>query len=537
MIAHGSDKPDLIEELKAAMMQRNRAQADLDEEMVRLAEVKRAIRERRELLDAREKTLREIEHELLTGESPLPLLAGAARNGRTADDPAPVRGGYDRDVAAAVEIAEARRAARVVGDPSSWRAVPIEDLCAAAGQAGEAVAKWLHHNMDIETAGDLAICLADGWTLEDMRAEGKAAAELAAPLADALATFRVDRGWTAETTWPDGIPAAWLDDDQGGADEAEPAKGLVPMDEHQALQHALRGQVARLEALRPAGATDAEILAIVGEWGTGRMSWAPPSCPYATTSGPGPKFFYGHNAREMGPWPTGKPDLEGEKLAKAVRKLFKIPAQKPAAAARPLHVAAPAGGWNDETLQMAAEDLGIDPLMACICGRCGAARDKSVAAGLETCPACGEAGWGAVIEHSGELVACDPPPAKPARKSDGEPWPGEGHYRDALEQAGYRPATRAEYRAAAKADRHPKIRAVLSRSGNAVTPAIIETRPDGSAIDDDTARLARRAADRIEADAVRRFGGPGGGINPGAERAHRAKRARGRKEAAVEPTA
>jgi hypothetical protein len=100
-----------------------------------------------------------------------------------------------------------------------------------------------------------------------------------------------------------------------------------PMDEHEALRRALFGFIPRLEALCGSGATDAEILAIVGEWGTGRLTFPAPACPYAMTGGPNPRFFVGHGARQ-GNWPTGKPDLEGAMLAKAVRKLIGIPQPK-----------------------------------------------------------------------------------------------------------------------------------------------------------------------------------------------------------------
>ncbi len=218
MTMSSSQNDGLVAELREALRRERAAHQDVLDAEATLREVKTAWRERVKLVE-------EIQQEILTGSTGRPILDRINGTGTYPDvDPDEPRGrSYDREMAAAVEAAERRKSERDghAAEPADWRAVPIAELCAVIGPGGAPVADWLRGNMDIETAGDLAICLRDGWTLDDMRAEGRVAASLAGALGDAIATFRVDRGWTIETTYPDGIPAAWL---------AEPGQAPSPAD-------------------------------------------------------------------------------------------------------------------------------------------------------------------------------------------------------------------------------------------------------------------------------------------------------------------
>lgn len=101
---------ELAAEFREALMARNRAQHDYDQAVASIAQLKTEAREKREVLTAAEKTVREIEHQLLTGVHPLPLLAAADRNGATGPDPP----------AASLLTANGRS---VLGDASGWHEV------------------------------------------------------------------------------------------------------------------------------------------------------------------------------------------------------------------------------------------------------------------------------------------------------------------------------------------------------------------------------------------------------------------------------
>lgn len=101
--------PELIAELTEALKARNRCQDELDLAVGQVARLKADARERRQKLAAAERALREIEHELLTGESPLPLVAaGQRRNGTL--------GGLDGLIDYAIASAERTPAAALTAD-------------------------------------------------------------------------------------------------------------------------------------------------------------------------------------------------------------------------------------------------------------------------------------------------------------------------------------------------------------------------------------------------------------------------------------
>jgi hypothetical protein len=78
---------DLVAELKARLKSRNRALDEWQQAQAKVHEAKRAAGEWRDVLAREETALREVEHELLTGISSVPLIAaarvrdGAASNG------------------------------------------------------------------------------------------------------------------------------------------------------------------------------------------------------------------------------------------------------------------------------------------------------------------------------------------------------------------------------------------------------------------------------------------------------------------------
>lgn len=118
-----------------------------------------------------------------------------------------------------------------VGD---WRAVTVEELMAAIGPAGGIIASNLRREYEIETVDDLAESLRDSlfaWA-EIPDAEARA-------IRDALRIFREGRGWDDRTQYPDGLPAAWIaeeDDDQAEAVESKPDGGKAAPRDFSAAQ-------------------------------------------------------------------------------------------------------------------------------------------------------------------------------------------------------------------------------------------------------------------------------------------------------------
>jgi hypothetical protein len=74
---NGDRNNDLVAELKERLMSRNRALDEWQQAQAKVVEAKRAAGEWRDVLAREETALREVEHELLTGVSSVPLIAAA----------------------------------------------------------------------------------------------------------------------------------------------------------------------------------------------------------------------------------------------------------------------------------------------------------------------------------------------------------------------------------------------------------------------------------------------------------------------------
>lgn len=331
----------------------------------------------------------------LVDDSPAPPAPDARGGGRDEDDDDAFRGAnYDRDMAAAVEAAERAREDR--NGHASGNGHPIDAHVDRVGRLAECGGLELPDEDDqvvAETPADDERTAVSGHVQDTTGA--------AAKLREIAAAARRDPP----------APGVSHARDAAAAKKREPAAG--PATSREALALACRMTVVsgRLDELRTAGATDAEILDALKHWPTHRVTPASGAEgeAWGVAGGEAPAFYFGAAAR--GAWADRRRGLSGTDLAVGVRGLLKIP-----------HPPEP------------------DP----------AAGGPHAVRG-----------------------AADPPPARAARKSDGEPIPAGTEL-----PAGYRSCTRAEYRAAPAADRHERFRAVRA-AGSAELDRVVDLRvPD-----------------------------------------------------------
>lgn len=254
---------DLIGELRDARKKERAALASVNDAKV-------AYRERVSEWKAAGKLVDEILAEIETGSSGRPILdlamprngsanghangnghAGRAKPGECVPGPKAID--FDREIAKAVEKAEALKALR-----KDWRTVTVEELMAPIGPAGGDIAETLRKGFEIETVDDLAESIRDSlleWAgIPDAEANG---------IREALRIFREGRGWDDRTQYPDGIPASWIaeDDDQAEAVEAKPDGGAAPASDLAAAQEVF--------VPKPAGGWNGERLYFAAEQALG----------------------------------------------------------------------------------------------------------------------------------------------------------------------------------------------------------------------------------------------------------------------------
>ncbi len=401
---------------------------------------------------------------------------------------------YDREIAAAVEEAEARRnghpadrhIARVDrlaesgalglppeddGPAADWRAVTVEELMREYGVAGDDIAGILRGAQDCPTVGDVADTL-EVWGFDAFDMSGRQIEDLKG----ALIGFREEQGWDGATKWPGGIPAAWLEDGQGGAEPADDGpwwkhhEGCTPLDlatmgdVDRALAICLTtniGAEERWASLRAAGAADDAIAEEIRRRGDGGIYPG----TYRNDGHPGymlrivrgkPRFWCGSDYEFEGPGRKRRdlpPTLEGNALVDAARRVLVIPlptdpgkskdrdsgiSAPPAgpimrsdgdplvswgggACYTPRH--APAGGaWDVPTLRAAiaaCEGKPGDGYDTVLCSGCRAARPKSEAGGR--CPKCQGYGTRLAVGIMVDLGAV--PPATPESLTAPDPDP------------------------------------------------------------------------------------------------------------------
>lgn len=223
-----------------------------------------------------------------------------------------------------------------VAPAADWRAVTVRSVYAAANAPAaecDDVATTLREEADIETMGDLCEWLMS-WSFENLNLRPDQTTRLRA----AVALFRAGAGWDDSTTWPDGIPAAWLEDDDQGDDDqrferwrdemnetgrlARPMTAeLDPFDcELIAAVHNMQGARGRWKQRIRDGMTDGALgEAIAYEFGSYHGSHGPNRPGHEAKGGKHPGFWVGDRAGNR------KPDLAGKALVDAVRRLLVIP--------------------------------------------------------------------------------------------------------------------------------------------------------------------------------------------------------------------
>lgn len=392
--------PDVLRELTLSRDQLARAEGAVDQASRHVESARAAHRRAVEDRDQLRQVVARLEAELHHGPDRHPLIAAIEANGRNGhgngngarrpDPPAdagtpdtppaprsqrrPLASQYDRDVAAGLEAAEARRAAASNGHPIDrhlervaaiaepealhWREIPIEHVTAPLGHAGELIATTLRGAHDIETAGDLADTLRD----YEFEAFDLAGSEPRA-LREAIQIFRQDQGWDDSTTWPDGIPAAWIADDDEEAPVIAPRPAPTPTPEKPRRREERRpGETVREARARRKAEREAAAKKLRG--------------PEVAREG-------------IAAIDAARQDLAERRAGKVVpREVIEPPVYREGEPDGPWPEEPPADACAvvEETPDggaVADNDLAVDEIRAC--NRCNAVRSPAVGA----CPACG----------------------------------------------------------------------------------------------------------------------------------------------------
>lgn len=326
--------------------------------------------------------------------------------------------------------------------PLEWQRVTVAGLMAPIGPAGESVARTLR-GLEIATVGDLAESLRDSLFEWADLAPGEARA-----IRDAVAIFAAERGWPEGVQHPDGIPTAWLVEDDAPA----PSPDVAPAAADRRDPPAEGVPHARDEApADPAADEGDEPLAYDSIAAAERAIRRAARRHARSDDEPIPT--------EIGPDEAPLPKTSDEALARALAEV------------RPALDALRQVGATDDAILAVLRDLPSErhshPAGRGVSWGAVGGFAPGVWIGEEAhhWPDAGRGGlWGL---HGPALVGAvrklcripEPgektPRARKPRAADGEPLP-------AGEPApeGFRRATRAEYRAAAADDRHERWRAV-----------------------------------------------------------------------------
>jgi hypothetical protein len=329
----------------------------------------------------------------------------------------------------------------------AWRAQPIGTLGLAEKDAKKVVkaslTTWGHlHDEDLFFGGALAL---------DPNRPGNLNQTVLARAIKALDARQPDRA-LAPMTMTRLDPGVGNEKSAAEEEPARAAEPTGPRDEAEALRLALRMSEVRgaLEALVPIGGSDSAIKIALFKWPLHQVlpsigqPRATPIFAWAVKGGAEPRFWFGPAAHAS--WPGGAATLAARELIRRVRKELKIaqpkreradritrkeaeasfrePAIVAAPPAKPDVVDAPETGWDEASLDAAAESMGAAIGALVVCSQCQAIRRRMP---LRLCPSCfngsydsalaERAGWDLVTSRPGAAAEA-PAASKPRRRKE-----------------------------------------------------------------------------------------------------------------------